>query len=249
MTGIDDTELLAAEYALGALMPDERRIVDARRATEPALDGAISAWEQRLSPLSAHIPPMTPPPEVRRRLLELIGSADADGRRSAEVVVLRRHVARWRMRFVAAAAVAATLALVVGWQVTRDAPGAGDLAGVLLSRPTSDAADEPPASASPVFMVTVEAESRTLTVRRLAGPPLPRDMVYRLWLIPDGGHPAVPLGTVSGAQEMARVPWDRRFAAAIQAASLAISVEPGGAAPGSRPSTPFVSIGRLAPRS
>ena len=51
MSEMDDIDAIAGEYVLGTLDADERADVTARRAREPALDNAIRAWEQRLSPL------------------------------------------------------------------------------------------------------------------------------------------------------------------------------------------------------
>ena len=77
MTPDDDIDGLAAEYVLGSLNPEERRVVDARRSGEPALLAAIAAWERRLGPLGARVAPVAPvalPPHVRERVLARVSA-------------------------------------------------------------------------------------------------------------------------------------------------------------------------------
>ncbi|RZL83191.1 MAG: RNA polymerase subunit sigma-70, partial [Variovorax sp.] len=53
----DDIDTLAGEYVLGTLSAAARATVEARMAGEPALREAVQAWEARLLPLTAVVPP------------------------------------------------------------------------------------------------------------------------------------------------------------------------------------------------
>ncbi|UWQ22213.1 anti-sigma factor domain-containing protein [Jannaschia sp. W003] len=60
-------DLLAAERALGLLLPGEARRVEARMGAEPALRGAGARWERRLVALLEAMPEVAPPRALRRR--------------------------------------------------------------------------------------------------------------------------------------------------------------------------------------
>jgi hypothetical protein len=115
MTDGYDIDGLAAEYVLGSLDAAERRLVDARRQEDKALEAAILAWERRLGPLSEWGSGQTPPPQVLDQVLSRIA---ADGARpsglAANVVPLRSRKSR-RMFGAGASALAASLALAIGW--------------------------------------------------------------------------------------------------------------------------------------
>src|SRR5882724_7114262 len=74
MTEDDDIDGLAAEYVLGTLDADERKVVAARRRTDAALDRAIRAWEARLGPLGDRIPGVEPPAYVFRKIADRLGA-------------------------------------------------------------------------------------------------------------------------------------------------------------------------------
>jgi hypothetical protein len=115
MTEEDDIEGLAAEYVLGALDPAERAEVAARRKTDALLDAAISAWERRLAPLSDREPGVAPPLGLFERVLARISGGEAGAARSADIVPLLNRPARRRRLAVTLSAIAACVAVAVGW--------------------------------------------------------------------------------------------------------------------------------------
>ena len=64
----EDPAILAAEFVLGTLDPATARQVAARAGADPALRRAISAWEERLHPLSAMADEAVPPDALWQRL-------------------------------------------------------------------------------------------------------------------------------------------------------------------------------------
>ena len=122
MTEEDDIDGLAAEYALGSLDAAERRQVDTRRDADPALAGAIAAWERRLAPLSDRVPGVAPPPHLFHRILSQISQQAAQSAGSGAVVPMQRAPGR-RWALPVASALAACLALVIGWLNYDPQPG------------------------------------------------------------------------------------------------------------------------------
>ena len=87
--GPEDIQMLAGEYVLGTLPPNERRSVTARRSAEPALEAAILAWEAELAPLAEMTPETEAPDhlfaEIERRLFHstpLLETSSAAGGRA-----------------------------------------------------------------------------------------------------------------------------------------------------------------------
>jgi len=115
MTEEEDIDGLAAEYVLGSLDPPERRQVDARRSTDAALAAAIAAWERRLAPLSDRGPDVVPPSHLFDGILSRISAQGVHSGQTAAVLPLRRNSARRRALAVGVSALAACLALAVGW--------------------------------------------------------------------------------------------------------------------------------------
>ena len=60
----DDLDVLAGEYVLGVLAAEERAAVERRLADHPELAQRIAAWHERLAPLAADLPEVTPRPQV-----------------------------------------------------------------------------------------------------------------------------------------------------------------------------------------
>jgi anti-sigma-K factor RskA len=53
--------LTAAEYVLGVLDADSRRVAERRLESDPAFAREVLFWESRFAPLAEALPPVTPP--------------------------------------------------------------------------------------------------------------------------------------------------------------------------------------------
>ena len=91
MAGEDDLDLLAGEYVLGTLLPDERAAVSRRLLDNPDLALRVAAWEARLAPLSEDLAPVVPRPQVWQQVKRAI----TEGRREARQAWWDR-LALWR---------------------------------------------------------------------------------------------------------------------------------------------------------
>lgn len=70
-----ETSVLAGEYALGLLPPDESRAFEARLAAEPELRDEVGTWQTAFGDLF-DVEEERPPPQVRARLRERFGPVD-----------------------------------------------------------------------------------------------------------------------------------------------------------------------------
>ncbi len=222
MTDGDDIEMLAAEYVLGTLDAAERADVARRRAREPQLDAAIAAWERRLGPLSAAVPPVEPPADLLGKIRGRIDAAGPGG----EVVVLRRAVQRWRAIGLSAMAAAAALLVVIGVREAGREPPSRYVAVFHQNDET------------PSFLLSIDLAERRVTIQPVAAPRQP-DRTYQLWIASDqlGARPR-SLGLLSDASLTTAeidLPID---VASLRTATFGISVEPKGGSPTGVPTGP-----------
>jgi anti-sigma-K factor RskA len=165
--------------------------------------------------------------------------------RSADIIVLARRMRRWRRITVAMSAIAALLAVYVA--VSQFAPG---LIPVSRQAPaTATAQVAPPPSrlvavlqqdpTTPAFLVSVDPQSRTLTVRRVSAAPEP-GRSYELWLISNKYPTPRSLGVVGSSEFTARTLPASFDADTIRTASYAISLEPAGGSTTGVPTGPIL---------
>jgi anti-sigma-K factor RskA len=237
-----EDDIAAGEYALGTLDPSERAAIAARRLREPELDAAIRAWEERLAPLAEAVPPIDPPrdyfSDIQARLrapapaaTRIRPPAPDDG-----VATLRGSLARWRAAAIGAASLAAMLAIgFVARETTREtAPR--EYVAVLQKDP-----------GSPAFAVTVNLDTREMTVRPVAAP-APAGKSYELWIINQDklGAPR-SLGVIDAANVTRANKLTAFDPAVVADATYAVTIEPPGGSPDGKPSGAPVWVGKLIP--
>lgn len=239
MSGVpleEQDELLAAELALGLLDGDELRTARIRAATDPDFAEAVARWEARLAPLADEIPGAEPGPHVWEGIARAVATAPAA---DANVVPIRRALARWRAAAVGMAAIAASLTALIAYRSAGDAPPAvvaptpAPMMIATLSSPQTDA------SLSVAY--DPQQASMLVTPGRLEGAP---GHAHQLWIIPPGGTP-VSLGMVRPGAPL-RMPVPAQLKPHFRAsATLAISVEPTGGSPTGQPTGPVIASGAL----
>ncbi|HEX9932981.1 MAG TPA: anti-sigma factor [Allosphingosinicella sp.] len=231
----DERDLVAAEFVLGLL--DGEALVEARRlaASDEAFARAVAEWEERLAPLAEEAPPVEPDAGVWPRIQRAIAAAPAAG---ANVIDLRRRLRIWRGIAAGAGAMAASLALIVGWQASRDDPAVVQPGRAPVMVATLASPEETTSLA-----VAYDAGERSLMVTpgRMEGAP---GHDHELWIIPAGGTP-VSLGLVrAGGPQRIAVPAEVAPHFRTQSA-VALSVEPAGGSPTGQPTGPVVASGAL----
>jgi anti-sigma-K factor RskA len=230
-----DDEFNAAEFALGTLDDDERASLAARRLREPELDAAIMAWERRLAPLSESIPALAPPRDFLGDIESRIDASAQSAGERGNVVDLTRRLRRWRFNAIAASAIAAALAIGIGLRESTRIGAPHQFVAVLQK-----SAD------SPAFIITVNLDSRDLTVRPVAPPPQP-DKAYELWIINDKLGAPRSLGVIDIANPTANPSLNRFDRAIVENATYAVTIEPPGGSPNGAPSGAPVFVGKLIP--
>jgi anti-sigma-K factor RskA len=160
MSGHEEHDMLAAEYALGCLDPAETREAERRMTEDPSFAREVAAWQTRLVPLAAHVPELQPPSGLWHRI---------DASTSAVVVPLRR-LRIWQASTWAALALAASVA-----------------AFVLLRpvQPARVAVLAPIASGTPVLLATAEPGGR-LVIRPSGAISVPSEKDLELWALAKG---------------------------------------------------------------
>jgi len=229
-----EDEFSAAEYALGTLDPAERAVIAARRQREPELDEAVRAWEERLSPLAEAVPPIEPPRDYFADIEARIhGPAPALPAPGETVVALRSRLARWRAAAIGATGLAAMLAIgVVFREATRE------------TAPREFVAVLQKSADSPAFAVTVNLDTRELTVRPVSAP-APAGKSYELWIIDAKLGAPRSLGVIGETGRAASL--SAYDPAVVENATYAVTVEPPGGSPSGQPSGPPVFVGKLIP--
>jgi anti-sigma-K factor RskA len=170
--------------------------------------------------------------------------------RSADIIYLARAARRWRGYTAAVGAIAALLAIYIG--IAQFAPGLIPLG--LQSQPVAAAATQPPSSrlvavlqqepTAPAFLLTVDPQNRTLTVRTVTAA-ADANRSYELWLISSKYTTPRSLGLVGGEQFTTR-PIPANFDAdTLRTASYAVSLEPAGGSPKGVPTGPILFTGKM----
>ena len=224
------SDRLAAEYVLGTLQGGARRRFEALLPAHPGLRSAVWRWQDRLVPLTASVPPVTPSPAVWNHIeQQLFGESAAA---AGTVASVQQRITRWWERIglwqgLAGATSLATLALAVA--LTLPGPVQPPVVVVMGT-------EQGPAS----FVASVGADGRSLVLKPLAGVTVTAAQALELWAVPPKGAPR-SLGLVSnqGATTVLREHLLQGTAA------FAVSVEPPGGSPTGVPTGPVVSVGRL----
>jgi anti-sigma-K factor RskA len=229
MNESEDIDGLAAEYVLGTLDASERTAVSARRRREGDLDAAIGAWERRLSPLADAIPEVAPPAGLLPKIEARLASATGGGAVSAtgQVIELERRMRRWRAVATAASALAACLVIAIGVRET-----------ARQQTPSSYVAVFQKDDASPAFLLSVDLETRRLSIRTVAAERQPGKS-YQLWIATEqsGGTPQ-SLGLIEDRGDITRRVLASYDAAVVETATFGVSLEPAGGSPTGRPTGP-----------
>lgn len=228
MSATDDIDLLAAEYALGTLDEAARNGVDARRSREPDLDAAISAWENRLSPLLEHVGDAPPSPGLFRAIESTIDRQEkALGGDVIELDTLRRRLGRWRAVGIGAMALAAALAGVLFAREAVPPPAKQTFVAVFHDGDTQ-----------PRFLLSIDLRSRELTIRPVTAEARD-DKVYELWIVGEGiSSEPHSLGLIGDISSPTRKRLDRYSSASLRRATFGISTEPPGGSPTGQPTSP-----------
>jgi anti-sigma-K factor RskA len=226
----DRSDQLAAEYVLGVLQPEERRLAEARLAAEPAFAAEVAFWETRLTGLAEAVPAVAPPAELWQRIEARLS---APAQQAAVGAALWQSLTFWRSLAFASAALAA--ASIAGLIYLAQIPPLGP---PLLARLDAE-------SGQASFVAAVDAGGNNLTIVPAALLSGEQQKAFELWLIPPGDKPH-SLGLIDPTRPM-RVQVPENLLPQVNSQSvLAISLEPPGGSPTGQPTGPVIANGKLA---
>jgi anti-sigma-K factor RskA len=233
----EDDILIAAEYVLRLLEPAEHASAETRVANDAAFAAEVNIWEERLRPLLAH-PAENPPAQVLDRIMMQLPERVAAAPLVAANDTGARSLRWWQG--IAGAAIAASLVLSV----------------ILLNQPSPmpiPSATNP--AQAPVMVAALAAKTgqQAMTARYDPGlgelliTPVGIDtqkLYPELWIINAAGD-AKSLGIVAHdhASRIIVAPTLRERMTA--GATLAITAEPAGGAPGGKATGPVIVIGEM----
>jgi anti-sigma-K factor RskA len=219
---------LAAEYVLGTLRSPARRRFEALLSAHPALRQAVAQWQERLTPLSTSVPPVTPPKHVWPRIENQLFATRSS--QASPPAGWWQRLALWRGISGLATAAAVAMFMVASQVPAPQAP----IVVVLGANP--EAAQALNAS----FVASVSADGRALVLRPINDLNLTPGRALELWAVPAQGAPrSLGLVQAAGATTLMRAQLLRDTAA------FAVSIEPTGGSPTGAPTGPIVSVGKL----
>ena len=237
----EERDLLAAEYALGLLAGEERLTARGLLATDPDFATRVADWERRLAPLYDGFQEVGPPDRLWPQIRDAL---DAERPGGADVLALRRRQRWWRGYAAAMTAVAASLALVLGYQ------------SLLPDQRRPAALPQPIPQAEATLVAALASEDGRAALAVSYDPGTSSMIVapatlraapgrgHELWLIPAGGPP-VSLGVVrAGAPARHRIPAAALGAVGPQA-TIALSIEPALGSPSGQPTGPVIASAPL----
>lgn len=222
---------LAAEYAVGTLRAGARRRFEQIIRRDDTVRATVERWQRYLADLPALQPATAPLPDILCRVEAQLGWRELPPPQTTLWQKLWQGTGFWRGA-TAVAAVVAAVAIGLNLRLTqqlREAPVANAVA-VLQD-----------AQAQAAVLVTWDARTGTLSLKRLDATPLTTEQALQLWALPPGGHPQ-SLGVI-GHQRAVRLTVAQPLR---QVPTLAISVEPRGGSPNpDGPTGPVVFKGAL----
>jgi anti-sigma-K factor RskA len=197
--------------------------------------------------LASTLLPPESPAELDDRLVTPTAAAPP-ATTDADLITSNRNVHRWRGLAVTASAIAALLAIYIG--VAQFAPGLAPVgrqsqstlaAPKMGSRLVAVLQQEPTA---PAFLLMLDPQERTITVRRLTAAP-DAGRSYELWLNSAKLPKPASLGLLGSAEFTSRPVPSNFDVETMQTATYSVSLEPAGGSASGTPSGPMLFRGRM----
>lgn len=224
-----ETEVLAGEYVLGLLPPDQSAAIERELPQAPALALAVAGWSRRLLPLTSLVAPLRPRADLWSRIERRLDDARAAVPRPSTLPRPRRRRQQWW-------ALAASLALLVSAALLGPRLLAPDRVAVAFLAAPDGAAGW-----------RVEAYSdRRLRVRPLApaATPVPEGRSLQLWTKRNNVEGPVSLGLMDprGADRVSL----GALPAPVDGQLFELTLEPVGGSPVGHPTGPVLFKGYAA---
>lgn len=225
----EDDDLLAAEYVLRLLSPEDERAFEARLGSDAALMDRVSAWTERLSGMDTEFAEETPRAAIKAELTERLFGAPVQATPSTS---FWQRLGLWQGLSFASLLVAGFFA----WQTMQTEPAETPGRGPLY---VSEIVAE---DQSLRVLAVYDSDAGALQINRTDGAAA-AGRSLELWAIAEGDAP-VSLGILPEGQS-ADIPLPEEFRATVASLTLAITDEPQGGSPTGDPTGPVVAVGTV----
>lgn len=224
----EERSALAGEYVLGTLPHGDRDAAERRIATDADFARDVARWTDRLLPLNAMTPAITPPPRLWERIERTLGLAPRPATRWAVSGGLWRSLALWRGLAAGGLVAASVLAMVLA---TRPAEVTTHYVVVLAT----------PQDKAPGWIIQA-GDAREVSLIPLGRFEVPPGKSLQFWTKADDWRGPVSLGLVQPGRRL-QVKLDR-LPALVPNQLFELTLEPYGGSPMDRPTGPIQFIGR-----
>ena len=236
-----------ADAAAATASPEVDASAEPSLQTVPDLlsDQPQSSEDTKTAGLASTLLPSEAPAELADRLPE---STVPETTAGAETVPQDRNAGRWRGLAIGASAIAALLAAYIA--ITHVAPGLSSRQPQIITGALKPAAvpqlvavlqQEPTA---PAFLVMLDPQHRTITIRRLTTAP-DSGRSYELWLNSNKLPKPASLGPVGENELTTRAIPQNIDVETMRGATYSVSLEPGGGSATGAPTGPTLFRGRM----
>ncbi len=223
MSETNNLDLLAAEYVIGTLSPEERLEAKSLEKKDAAFIIAVQAWEYRLEPLNAFIPEVAPSPELWTKIERRLTHNGPNRPVTGAAFSYRKLVPLFAMIVLA---LGLLTAYIVNSRMT-DQP----LIALLEAK-----------SGAEKLALSYDRSGDLLTLRSTLAP-LPDKNSYELWVIAEGANP-VSIGVIDEAPSL-HPKLSNYTDSQLSKLTLAVSLEPKGGSPTGQPTGPVLMTGNL----
>lgn len=223
----EDDIALAGEYVLGLLDPAGSASVAARITVDPEFAAEVAAWEERLLPMIAG-GDIAPPDHSWPAIKSAISAVSTNQDNQAGSLWLWRGIAGF-------ASTAALILAVMLWQQPSPKPVSDDTPAAMVAALGSETGKA---------SMTVRYDRKTGNML-LTPVSLDTGKLYpELWVVPADGK-ARSLGVIRGdaPTQVPVIAGMRQYM--DEGATLAITPEPEGGAPGGKPTGPIIAAGKI----
>jgi len=266
MTMDEDRDGFAAEYVLGTLDAEERAQADALLLVDQDFAAKVRQWERRLGELNVLVAPIEPREPVWERITAGLAEAGQSGHLhlpevpksaareptapSAEIIHMTHRMQRWRGANIITGMMAACLIGIVLVREYRPGVLPPELRPnrpvVVIEKPVETPARPAQLVAvfqkdeqSPAFLMSVDLDKRTISVRQVAADRL-TDKSYQLWIAPQPGTAPQPVGLLANDNSEIKATLAAYEPSVINNATFGISLEPLGGSPTGQPTGPVI---------
>lgn len=230
----DDRSAAAGEYVLGTLSDAERREVEQALTHDAALQAEVYAWQDRLLPLAARVPPTNAEPAPWQQIESRLGPQGAVSKAAPTADAgndpLWRRLRRWQITGVTAIAASLVLAALL---VLRGPTVAEERYLALLQAPADNTTG---------WLVEITAGKQVRLVPVGTSAAVPPGRALQFWTKPEGAAGPTSLGLVEPGR-VTTLPVSVLPAVGTQQL-FELTLEPATGSPIGRPTGPILFVGR-----